>query len=122
MTPPTSGEAQPTRQSRGLVSLALAGLFLGVAVVPAVVRWACREDPFVRHYATEALNLQLGLVLTMFLPFVALAVGGEAAFLAAYLVYGTAFMYALVVSFVAHHHARKGRWWSMPITLRLFRP
>jgi uncharacterized Tic20 family protein len=121
-TPPAPSPSEPPRQSRELVTLALAGLFLGLAIVPAVVRWDCRDDPLVRHYATEALNLQLGLALTMAGPFVALVVGSDALSLAGYLLYGTAFVYALIASFMAEHHARKGRCWSLPVNLRLFRP
>ena len=104
-------------------------LVTGTPLLPLLIRLTVgRQNPFVRHHATEALNFMI-LFMLIFIP--AVFVGGYSLatsvsdnslqFTLAQVVGELALLGGLACSMVAAVNAANGKWWRYPVTLRLFR-
>jgi uncharacterized Tic20 family protein len=112
--------AEESSRDRRLAVAAQAGFLVMPILMPLVIRLSARDRPFVNHYATEALNLQLFYWVSAF-GAVGLSTTAESAFFPAisYLVVG--YLYSLTVTIVGSTRAEAGVCWRYPINVRVVR-
>lgn len=121
--PPGSGYgyAPPMGRSdaRTMALVAHLGVFVGGFIVPLVVYARVgREDPFIRHHASESLNFSLTylmvFVVGMMISLVTLGIG--------LIVFFPLFMIVAVMHFVfaimGAMKASSGEWWRYPVNVR----
>jgi uncharacterized Tic20 family protein len=86
--------------------------FLGALAI-----WMVYKDrgPFVRHYASNALNIQLTALIGLVISAVLVLV------LIGFVLYPLVVIVAVALHVVALLKANRGEWWKPPMTLPIFR-
>jgi uncharacterized Tic20 family protein len=123
---PVPQPVNPIESGRTLAVLSHLGLFLGGFILPLVLRLTEGErNPYVKHHATEALNLNLTVLLVYVslypTSFIAMmATGGRLVWLLVpvlVLVFAS-FVLAAVFSIVGAVRASHGHWYRYPLVIR----
>jgi uncharacterized Tic20 family protein len=120
--PPAEGESSSASESvegRSLALVAQVAIFNGLLIVPLIVRLtAGKRNEFVRLHATEALNRDITVLITMLVFALSL---GRAWMALGVLAYFGWFLYALVVGIIGGVKAWRGVRWRYPVNLRIVR-